>query len=161
MARQMKRAIVPLPKQIKSRKHARRVTSEYHRITERLHRASSHDEQAQCSTELDAMGGVAAYQQASFFNTSLHSTSRWVVRRLRARGLLGGRQPEPRVLEVGAINAQLLSTPGLRVRAIDLHSSDPRIEVADFLQLPHGGDLDPRTGVSTVYDALVCSMALD
>ena len=75
------------------------------------------------------MGGVEAYQRASVFNTALHSTSRWVLRRMRANGMLNG-PTEPAVLEVGAINTQLLDAPGVRVRALDLHSSDPRIEQA-------------------------------
>jgi 25S rRNA (adenine2142-N1)-methyltransferase len=155
------RRIVPLPKQIKSRKHARRVTTEYHRITEGLHQAKSRQEQAKLAAELDALGGVDAYQRASVFNTSLHSTSRWVVKRLRMREFLGHGCDEPRALEIGAINTQLVTTPGLLVRAIDLNSQDPRIEQQDFMQLPHGGELDASTGVSRTYDVLVCSMVLN
>jgi len=153
--------IVPLPKQITSRKHARRVTSDYHRITERLHQAGSSKEKEECVAELEAMGGVDAYQKASVFNTSLHSTSRWVAKRLRARGVLSQGQREPRVLEIGAINTQLLMTPGLKVRAIDLNSQDALIVQQDFLQLPHGGDINAATGLSQTYDVLVCSMVLN
>ena len=151
-------SIVPLPKRIKSRKHARKVTSEYHRITERLHHTTSSDERAKCAAELQAIGGVDAYQQASQFNTALHSTSRWVARRLRAHGVLAAGKPPPRVLEIGAINTQLLDTPGLHVRALDLNSQDARIEQRDFLTLPLGGALE-ASGASRPYDALVCSMA--
>lgn len=153
--------IVPLPKQIKSRKHARKVTTEYHRITEGLHQAESCQEQAKFAAELDALGGVDAYQKASVFNTSLHSTSRWVVKRLRMRDFLCHGRDRPRVLEIGAINTQLLTTPGLSVRAIDLNSQDPRIEQQDFMQLPHGGEHDASTALSRTYDALVCSMVLN
>jgi 25S rRNA (adenine2142-N1)-methyltransferase len=154
-------AIVPQPKQIKSRKHARKLTTEYHRITEMLHQAESCEEQAKFAAELNALGGVDAYQKASVFNTSLHSTSRWVVKRLRMRDLLSHGRDRPRVLEIGAINTELLTTPGLSVRAIDLNSQDPRIEQQDFMQLPHGGEFDASTALSRTYDALVCSMVLN
>jgi len=109
------------------------------------------------------MGGVKAYQQASALNTSLFSTSRWVVQRMRAHGLLGDgcATPEPSILEVGAVNTQLLDTPGICTRAIDLHSTSPRIEQVDFFSLPHGGELDVASGVSRTYDVVVCSMVLN
>lgn len=59
----------------------------------------------------------------------------------------------PRSLQVGAINTQLLEAPELRVRAIDLHSSHPRIEQQDFLSLPHGGEYDAASGMTRSYDA--------
>ena len=99
-------------------------------------------------------------QDASALNTALHSTSRWVLRRLRARRLLPTSPGAP-VLEVGAINTQLLLTPDLRVRAVDLHSSHPSIERSDFFSLPHGGPADARTGACTPYDVVVCSMVLN
>ena len=104
--------------------------------------------------------GTAAQQDASALNTSLHSTSRWVLRRLRARGLVPSSPGAP-VLEIGAINTQLLLTPDLRVRAIDLHSSHPSIERSDFFSLPHGGPADVATGTCTPYEVVVCSMVLN
>ena len=54
-------------------------------------------------------------------------------------------------LQIGAINAQLLSVPWLQVRAIDLRPCLPSIEQADFLQLhPAGG-----------FDVVVCAMVLN
>ena len=64
------------------------------------------------------------------------------------------------MLEIGAINTQLLLTPDLRVRAIDLHSSHPSIERSDFFSLPHGGPADVATGTCTPYEVVVCSMVL-
>ena len=63
-----------------------------------------------------------------------------------------------RLLEVGAINTQLLdaaSKPGVRlsVRALDLRSTDPRIEAADFSALP--------VPEPPEHDALMCSMVLN
>jgi len=57
------------------------------------------------------------------------------------------------VLEVGAINTQLLtasSKPGVRmtVRSIDLRSTDPAIETQDFLTM--------EVMRPSVYDAIVC-----
>ena len=155
--------IVPLPKRVTSRKHARKITTAYHAITEQLHHARDESEHARLQVELAEMGGVQAYQQASALNTALHSTSRWVISSLRTCGILapGRGAPRPRVLEVGAINTQLLDCAALHVRAIDLHSSEPRIEQCDFLSLPHGGEIEPSSGASVPYDAVVCSMVLN
>ncbi len=158
----MRRPIVPVARTINSRKRARAVTSAFHRITHELERATDRAERRHLTDELRRLGGRAAYQQASAFNTAVNSTSRWVVRRIRARNMLPPAAPhEPRLLEIGAINAQLLDTPGLCVRAIDLRASLPRIERADFLALPHGGQPSASTGVTRAYDVLVCSMVLN
>ncbi|KAL1520544.1 hypothetical protein AB1Y20_022120 [Prymnesium parvum] len=155
-----KAPLVPLPKKVTSRKHARRITTAYHAITEKLHSARDEAEASRLHADLAALGGVRAYQQASALNTALHSTSRWVIHSLRACGLLPA-SPPPRLLEVGAVNTQLLEHEGLAVRAIDLHSSHPRIEQCDFFALPHGGEWDASLGRSVSYDAVVCSMVLN
>ena len=113
------------------------------------------------------MGGAEAYQRASALNTALNPTSKWVKRALAARKL----GHTPRVLEIGAINTQLLETKELLVRAIDLHSSEPRIEQLDFFAILDGGDTrdykpDPSGAVNSaprpkLYDAVVCSMVLN
>ena len=157
-----KAPIVPPPAKVTSRRHARRLTSQYHDITRRLAASVSEQDRSACHAELEAMGGVKAYQQASALNTALNSTSRWVTRAIR-RWLpaSSGQSASPtRVLEIGAVNTQLLDTPGLTVRAIDLHALEPRIEQCDFLTLGHGGALgDART--PRLYDVVVCSMVLN
>jgi len=55
------------------------------------------------------------------------------------------------VLQIGAVNAQLLSVPWLSVRAIDLRPCLPSIEQADFLQLQPAG----------AFDIVVCAMVLN
>ena len=139
------------------------ITSAYHRATEKLQAASSAEEKTAAESELKAMGGAVAYQQASQLNTSLHSTSRWCVRRMEERGLHTDplSQKPPMLLEVGAINTQLLDTEGLWVRAVDLHSSHPRIEQQDFLQMAYGGEFDESTGANKLYDVVVNSMVLN
>lgn len=153
--------IVPAATKVTSRRHARKVTSAYHKLTAQIKQAQSAEERAAATAELEQMGGVIAYQQASALNTALNSTSRWVVQALRQRGLLPQREGRLRVLEVGAINTQLLDEPQLKTRAIDLHSINSRIEQCDFLSLPHGGEVDPTSGASRPYDAVVCSMVLN
>ena len=153
------RPIVPVAPKVTSRKHARRLTSAFHDITHRLDAATSEAERAVCQRELQEMGGVEQYQAASALNTALNPVSRWVQRALRKRE--GARLSNIRVLEIGAVNTQLLDAPGLIVRAIDLHSLHPRIEQCDFLSLPHGGELDEATGRMLPYDVVVCSMVLN
>jgi len=57
------------------------------------------------------------------------------------------------VLEVGAINTQLLDCKSLDVRALDLNSRNPRIEQTNFL--------DCNCTAAQKYDAIVCSMVLN
>lgn len=78
-------------------------------------------------------------------------TSKWFLQSVRAlrpdwRSLTGDKRL--RLLEVGAINTQLLRCPWLLVRAIDLNSQHPDIEEMDFF------DLLPEP----VYDFVVSSM---
>ena len=93
------------------------------------------------------------YQEASALSTALHSTSRWVLRVLRRRGVLGAaaNARPPALLEVGAVNTQLLEARGLAVRAIDVRSSMQRIERVDFF------DLRPQGS----YDVVVCALVLN
>ena len=86
-----------------------------------------------------------------------------------------------RILEVGAINTELLDVAGMvgstsreqdggkserisqrtknniNVRAIDIHSMEERIEEADFLQMP----IESPDDVTKRYDVIVCSMVLN
>ena len=154
-------SIVPVPTKVTSRRHARKLTSSYHSLTKRLEAARGEEERTAIQKELEAMGGVKAYQQASALNTALNSTSRWVARALREAFGCGGGRPPIRVLEIGAVNTQLLDTQGFEVRAIDLHALNPRIEQCDFFSLSLGGKFDVERGVAVPYDAVVCSMVLN
>ena len=55
-------AIVPSSSRVTSRRHARRVTSEYHRILHRLQAAGTAAEAAAIAKELQQIGGVRVYQ---------------------------------------------------------------------------------------------------
>ena len=154
--------IVPLPQKVTSRKHARRLTTQYHDITKRMASATSEEARAECRADLEGMGGVKAYQAASALNTALNPVSRWVLRALRTPSATSTKLGSPpRVLEIGAVNTQLLDADGLSVRAIDLHTIEPRIEQCDFLTLAHGGTFDATSGRVQLYDSVVCSMVLN
>ena len=174
-----KRKDAPLvPPPIASRRVARRVTSEFHRLAQDAARAPTAAARAAAERVLEARRG--RYQEASALSTALHSTSRWVLRVLRRRGVLGAaanarppdaaanarppdaaanaRPPDaaanarpPALLEVGAVNTQLLEARGLAVRAIDVRSSMQRIERVDFFDLrPQGSYLRGNQPVSYV-----------
>ena len=55
------------------------------------------------------------------------------------------------MLEIGAVNTQLLSVPWLDVRAIDIKSQHLRIEQVDFFDVPPNAD----------KDVVVCAMVLN
>ena len=160
-SRKKRRKDAPLvPPPIASRRVARRVTSEFHRLAQDAARAPTAAARAAAERVLEARRG--RYQEASALSTALHSTSRWVLRVLRRRGVLGAaanaRPPDaaanarpPALLEVGAVNTQLLDARGLAVRAIDVRSSMQRIERVDFF------DLRPQGS----YDVVVCALVLN
>ena len=160
-SRKKRRKDAPLvPPPIASRRVARRVTSEFHRLAQDAARAPTAAARAAAERVLEARRG--RYQEASALSTALHSTSRWVLRVLRRRGVLGAaanaRPPDaaanarpPALLEVGAVNTQLLEARGLAVRAIDVRSSMQRIERVDFF------DLRPQGS----YDVVVCALVLN
>jgi 25S rRNA (adenine2142-N1)-methyltransferase len=171
---------IPLvPPKLKSLKRAREVTSKFHRITHAIAgletQAKSDKVKEQIKTlhnELEELGGREVYQQASVLTTARCSSTKWVTKVLRRRGFLtssksssssssanedGSNPIIPRVLEVGAINTELLSTKGLNVRSIDILSRDPRIEQCDFFSLEK--DLDSNSIVP--YEVIVCSMVIN
>ena len=79
-------------------------------------------------------------------------TSKYVFSRLTAMGLRPRRgEPPLATLEVGAVNTQLSAVPWLAVRAIDLRSTHPRIEEADFFALRPEGS----------FAVCVCAMVLN
>jgi 25S rRNA (adenine2142-N1)-methyltransferase len=135
-----KKKPVPLTKRpviMKSRKRARQVTTQFHKLTHERERAvqkGDQDRVQQIDKELQAMGGRSEYQRASQLSTCFHSTSKWVLGYLARQGWLYGitimeqspldsdhrhlqsgvtkRKSRPRrdtrILEVGAINTELL-----------------------------------------------------
>jgi len=156
---------------VRSRKVARRLTSQYHEINNEvaqidyeLHKLSSsslvsqkhalESRRKELLSKLEDNGGVHRYQQASVVSTEYFKTSRFVVRTLQHLGYIptkGGHRL--RTLEVGAINTQLQECPFLSIRAIDLHSQHPSIETKDFNTLHHSTFFS--------FDVVVSSMVVN
>lgn len=113
-------------------KRARRVTSEFHRINNKLGFAETSEDGAKIERkkgvgeavlrrELLKLGGRTAYQEASELTTTRHRTSKWVFAIITQLGLRPTTNRHPlSLLEIGAVNTQLLSIPWLEVRAIDI-----------------------------------------
>ena len=163
-----KRALVPPP--LKSLKRARQITSAFH--------AAEH------GREVGASGGGsvlppdrAAYQGASRRATARHrTTARFVFSALTRLGL---RPPSgaarPRLLEIGAVNTQLLACPWLAVRAIDIRPAARGIEARDFFDLDPPAAPPPPPGeggrgtagaaatdtADARFDVVVCAMVLN
>jgi 25S rRNA (adenine2142-N1)-methyltransferase len=178
---------IPLaPPPMKSRKRARIVTTLFHKHTrerDEALQAGNKEEVARQEQKIEDMGGREEYQRASQLNTSIFSTSKWVLSVLHKQEWLpqgisvdntndsdekidDKKTPERRsirLLEVGAINTQLLDAAdnpkcALNVRAIDIQSSqEERIEEQDFLDL----ELLDSVDVQKRYDAVVCSMVIN
>ncbi|EGZ10165.1 hypothetical protein PHYSODRAFT_256360 [Phytophthora sojae] len=163
-AKKSRKALHIAPPRMKSRRKARQVTTNFHRLTHELDRLKQqkptdpaqqrerNERVAEINKQLDALGGRQAYQDASILSTSFHRTSKWVFQLLTRFELRPkAKQPPLRVLEVGAINTQLLSCPWLDVRAIDLNSRHERIEQRDFFSLKPESE----------FQVLVSSMVLN
>lgn len=88
-------------------------------------------------------------------STAHFNSSKYVFSTLTKFGLRPkkgeGRLP---VLEIGAINTQLLSCPWMDTLAIDIQSRHPDIQEQDFLSIPL-----PESGGT--FGAIVCSMVLN
>ena len=155
-------------KAVKSRRKAREVTSAYHNIQNELSQVQKdgtlttmekEERKRGLMKQMEAIGGVDKYQQASIISTTHFKTSRWVVSVLEELGRKplssssssSSSSPKLATLEVGAINIQLQQCSWLRVRAIDLNSQHPSIETCDFFSLPPCG----------AYDVVVCSMVVN
>ncbi|CAH0487316.1 unnamed protein product [Peronospora farinosa] len=148
-----RKALHIAPPRMKSRRKARQVTTKFHRLTHELDRLKKqnpvdaeqqqqrHDRIAAINKQLEDLGGRQAYQDASILSTSFHRTSKWVFQLLTSFEMRPKAKQQPlKVLEVGAINTQLLSCPWLDVRAIDLHSRHKHIEQCDFFSLKPTGE---------------------
>jgi 25S rRNA (adenine2142-N1)-methyltransferase len=238
----------PQSSTLRSRKRARQVTTLFHKYSQERDAALARAELAAGCPEdgadaddpsslvglreevkkwddkLSEIGGREEYQRASQMNTSLFSTSKWVLGVLGRWGWLDGMKDnehglgdedksnmsdihrknkdkrgqlhrrDVRLLEVGAINTQLIDAAArtrmrtdppnkyrkdnseeakicdshehhmqpnktervhhLDVKAIDLRSTDPRIQQMDFFDLP-----PPES--DSLYDVIVNSMVIN
>jgi 25S rRNA (adenine2142-N1)-methyltransferase len=168
--RKRTRPLAPAP--LRSLKQARKVTSNFHRLSRQLAAAQTKndtEEVARLEKCIEEAGGREEYQRASQVSTAVHSTSKWILSYLaRHDGSWIYGRPTPtdessirrttRLLEIGAINSELLEAAArskgkLHTRAIDLHASLPEIEEKDFLKLALNG--------TDRYDVIVCSMVLN
>jgi 25S rRNA (adenine2142-N1)-methyltransferase len=230
--------LVPPPhaQALRSRKRARQVTTLFHKYTQERDAAVARaeegvEEQGDSSNltplqiklmddvrkiddKIAEIGGREEYQRASQMNTSMFSTSKWVLGILGRWGWLDGlpvghknstrtherkinkkekpQRRDVRLLEVGAINTQLIDAAArtktrtnneihdntqkqvegdgnkfqpnqtervcrLDVKAIDIRSTDPRIQQLDFFELHLHQHHDP----CMFYDVIVNSMVIN
>jgi 25S rRNA (adenine2142-N1)-methyltransferase len=86
---------IPLaPPELRSRKQARRITTQFHRLTRKRDQAASagdDDRVRELDRAIEEGGGRALYQRASQVSTSYFSTSRWVLGYLVRNGWIHGR----------------------------------------------------------------------
>lgn len=150
-------------KSLKSRKVARQVTAKYHKIrneiaeidnSRAIPKLEKSKKKVKLLSDLNKIGGIDAYQQASVISTKHFNTSKWikkVTRNLIDDNKITPTQTKPLVFEVGAINTDLKTTSWLNVRSIDLHSQHQSIEECDFF------NVEP----TRMYDVVVCSMVIN
>ncbi len=156
---------------LKSRRVARRVTSQYHNIRQLCsaiqERSDLTDVQKKkelniLKDQMAAMGGINRYQQASVISTQHFQTSKWIIQALKRLHRIccqneneGSTSIIPRkklkTLEVGAINDQLYKSSYLDVKPIDINAQLPCIQEIDFFNLVPAQE----------YDVVACSMVIN
>ena len=133
---------------VTSLKLARKLTSKFHNLLAEQNSIESNTTLSNdvkkiklkdIEQQIQNMGGREAYQEASALSTKNFRSSRYVFKTL----VNYGQQPKKgelplRVLEIGAVNPQLVVSPWMKVRAIDLLSRHPRVEQKDFFLVPIG-----------------------
>ncbi|KAJ9494319.1 25S rRNA (adenine2142-N1)-methyltransferase [Exophiala xenobiotica] len=175
-----------------SSKHTRTLIRSHHTLQKRLARARARADQDtqlihDLESQLSASGGLATYQLASTIGQSAErggDSSRVLVRWLRpelssffqnskSKSTLLSPDPKPkpnpkpllRILEIGALSTtNALNIPGATtVRRIDLRSSAPGIEEADFMTfpLPNAPDGSGEWQGERGYDVLSLSLVLN
>ncbi|KIW16635.1 hypothetical protein PV08_03823 [Exophiala spinifera] len=176
-----------------SSRHTRKLIRTHHTLQKRLSRARAENDTAlveELESQLSASGGLATYQHASTVGQSAErggDSSRVLVRWLKdeldfcrqaatvttvAAAEQRRQQHQPRqmmkrlrILEVGALSTtNALNVPhATTVRRIDLRSSGPGIEEADFMQfpLPDGASGKGVWQGERGYDVLSLSLVLN
>lgn len=149
-------------KPLKSRRLARKVTSKFHDTRNQLAILETRSDipesekervRQEIKQEIENIGGIDAYQQASVISTHHFNTSKWILKSFRHlvqenKVTLSSINVKPKILEVGAINSFLAKQTSLDMRCIDINSQHPLIEERDFFTLL------PEEH----FDAVVCSM---
>lgn len=146
----------------RSKRVARAVTSQYHAIRNEMNGLlggadpdglplAAQRRVRELAAQLDGMGGVQRYQEASMLTTSQFKTSKHFLSTLEALGKVPAAGSKLKVFEIGAVNIQLQSCSWLDVYAIDVNSQHPRIREEDFF------DVAPRFS----FDVVVCCMVLN
>jgi 25S rRNA (adenine2142-N1)-methyltransferase len=114
--------------------------------------------------ELESLGGLPAYQQASLFGATAEESGAfnsgiWVHNELHAMGLLpADGQRRLRLLDVGALQDHWSRHAHMvEAIAIDLNPQHPSVLRADFFEYPPL----PPDGAAPVFDALVLSLVLN
>ncbi|WPH00723.1 Hypothetical protein R9X50_00355300 [Acrodontium crateriforme] len=140
------------PKASVSAKATRTVINKLHQINKQLVRAKSAGNEAQVKdlqTQVDALGGLPRYQQASIQGQSIErggDSSLVLMQWLKDAGVVGQLKTSHarlKLLEVGALSIKnACATSGIfDVQRIDLHSQADGILQQDFMERPI-----PQTG---------------
>ena len=167
-------------KDMKSRRKARFVTSQYHNIRNELTAIdkdvdtplAEKDRQKEILNEkLEAIGGVDKYQQASIISTSHFKTSRWVVTILEQIGMKKLLDDEGAISEVPSSGSQICTTAttsSRKLNVLEVGAINTQLQQCKWLnvraidvnsQHPSIEECDFFDIIPTSsFDAVVCSM---
>lgn len=138
----------------KFRRHSKKslesqqLISKFHRLNEKLadlqddHTMSSVEKNKkidQLEREMDELGGLSIYQQASLHGAKLHDSSKWLIRNL----IQFKKVSSPfHLLDIGALTLAYDGINWIRASYIDLHPQLPSIQRADFFEFQSSSHFD-------------------
>eukprot|EP00033_Pygsuia_biforma_P003227 GCRY01003539.1.p1 GENE.GCRY01003539.1~~GCRY01003539.1.p1 ORF type:complete len:263 (+),score=28.81 GCRY01003539.1:129-917(+) len=134
----IKKPITMANKQIK-KKESREIIMKYHTLQKQLDQALDDKEKQKIQSQLEELGGIRVYQDASVDGHTRRSShfnaAKWVVDRLKAHQLLS-KEKKLNLLDVGSLCNHFSNFPNdFTVFAIDLEPRHPSVQKADFFDL--------------------------
>lgn len=170
-------------KDMKSRRKARFVTSQYHNIRnemaaidkdQMISADEKQEKQVHLNERLEAIGGVKKYQQASIISTSHFRTSRWVISTLEQLGCrkkLSAGAEVPSLIADGDIKSsskKRSSASARKLNVLEVGAINVQLQQCDWLAV-RAIDVNSQHPLieecdffditpSESFDAVVCSM---
>ena len=105
-----------------------------HKELEKLKANPNTFKQKQLESELEAKGGIRAYQQASRMGASRFNSEKWLIKNLLSHSKAVS------LLDVGALTINY-ALPQVQVTSIDLNPCIPQIKKMDFLDVNESYDV--------------------
>lgn len=149
--------IIPVLPKVDSGSTRRELINGFHNTVKKAELVQSEPSKIkEVQKELDELGGLQRYQEASLLGQSSgyrYNTAKWVVKMLKKYNVRppAGERRRLTLLDVGSLCNNYLDTPWLDVLAIDLNPCHPSVMKKDFFEL----------NISELFDIVVLSLVVN